>query len=273
MKIALTGASGFVGTALQERFPSCVVLKRDDDITTLLKKLDGVEVVVNLAGAPIIKRWSSTYKETLVSSRVDTTQRLVKAINASTVRHFISTSAIGIYPNDIPCDERSLERGNGFLTHLVQEWEAAALACDKKTTLLRFGIVLAKDGGALAQMQTPFKLGLGGIIGDGSMMMSWVHMDDLMGLYDFIITHQVEGVFNATAPHPISNYHFTKVLGKVLHRPTILPLPLFVLRLIYADGASVLSDSKEVYPKALLDAGFSFKYKTIEQALKAIYTN
>ena len=273
MKLALTGASGFVGTAIQETFSSCVILERHDDIPTLLEKLKGIDVVINLAGAPIIKRWSNEYKKTLISSRVSTTERLVKAINASDVRHFISTSAIGIYPNNIPCDEHNLERGNDFLTHLTQVWESAALMCKKKTTLLRFGIVLAKDGGALAQMQTPFKFGLGGVIGDGSMMMSWIHKDDLMRLYDFIITHQVEGVFNATAPHPVSNYHFTKALGKVLHRPTLFPLPLFVLRLIYSDGASVLSDSKEVYPKAILDADFTFKYATIEKALEAIYMN
>ncbi len=270
MKIALNGASGFVGTALQERFNDAVLLDRHDDHTTLLSKLKDVDVVINLAGAPIIKRWSDPYKETLVRSRIDTTRQLVEAVNQSNVRHFISTSAIGIYPNNTACDESCQQRGDDFLTHLAEAWESEALKCDKKTTILRFGIVLGEEGGALAQMLTPFRLGLGGTIADGSMMTSWIHIQDLIKIYGFVIDKGLEGIYNATAPNPVSNYTFTKTLGRLLHRPTFLPIPYFALRLMYAEAASVLTDSKEVYPKALQKAGFIFDYEYIETALQEI---
>ena len=272
MKIALNGSSGFVGTALQESFKECIILDRHDDDEILLRKLKDVDVVINLAGAPIIKRWSDPYKETLVSSRIDTTRQLVDAVNRSGVKHFISTSAIGIYPNNTACDESCEQREDDFLTHLAQAWEFEALKCDKKTTILRFGIVLGKEGGALAQMLPPFKLGLGGTIADGSMMTSWIHIKDLVKIYDFIIDNGVEGTYNATAPYPVSNYTFTKTLGRLLHRPTILPIPYFALRLMYAEAASVLIDSKEVYPKALQKAGFTFEYENIDTALQEILT-
>ena len=227
-------------------------------------------LVINLAGAPIIKRWSDPYKETLVRSRIDTTHQLVDAINQSDVKHFISTSAIGIYPNNTVCDESCEQRDDDFLTHLAQEWESEALKCSKKTTVLRFGIVLGKEGGALAQMLIPFRLGLGGTIADGSMMTSWIHIKDLVRIYSFIIVNGLEGTYNATAPHPVSNYTFTKTLGRCLHRPTIIPIPYFALRLMYAEAASVLADSKEVYPTALQNAGFVFDYETVDAALQEI---
>jgi uncharacterized protein len=270
MKIALNGASGFVGTALQESFENCVLLDRHDDHEMLLRKLKDVDVVINLAGAPIIKRWSDPYKKTLVRSRVETTSLLVEVVNQSDVKQFISTSAIGIYPNNTVCDESCEQRDDDFLTHLAQAWEDEALKCSKKTAILRFGIVLGKEGGALAQMLTPFKLGLGGTIGDGSMMTSWIHIKDLVRIYSFVIDNALSGIYNATAPYPVSNFTFTKTLGRVLHRPTLLPIPYFALRLMYAEAASVLTDSKEVYPKALQKAGFKFEYESIETALQEI---
>lgn len=270
MKIALNGASGFVGTALQKRFKDCVILDRHDDESRLLAKLKGVDVVINIAGAPIIKRWSEAYKKTLVNSRIDTTRTLIAAINQSDVSHLISTSAIGIYPNDVSCDESCEQLHDDFLAKLTQAWEHEALKCNKETTLLRFGVILGKEGGALAQMLTPFRLGLGGTIADGEMMFSWVHIKDLLRIYEFIISKKLTGTYNVTAPQPVSNRIFTKALGRALKRPTFLPLPQFVLRLLYAEAASVLTDSKEVYPKALQKAGFDFLYPDIESALDDI---
>ena len=137
----------------------------------------------------------------------------------------------------------------------------------KPTTILRFGVVLGKEGGALKQMITPFKLGVGGIIGNGKMMTSWIDIDDLVGIYRFIINKSLTGTFNATSPNPVSNYTFTKALGKVLNRPTVLPIPEFVLRVMYGEAASVLTGSKEVYPKAITEAGYVFRYPTIEKSL------
>jgi len=273
MKVALTGASGFVGTALQSHFQECVIIDRKDDIPMIVKKLAGVEVVINLAGAPIIKRWSDPYKKILLASRIHTTETLVKAINKSDVKHFISTSAIGIYPDDDACDESCTEVSGDFLGLLASKWESEAQLCEKPTTILRFGVILGKNGGALAQMLTPFKLGVGGIIGNGKMMTSWIHMDDLIGIYQYVINKKLTGIFNATSPNPVSNYTFTKALGKALHRPTILPIPEFALQIMYGEAASVLTGSKEVYPRKIMEAGFTFKFEDVEKALGNILSS
>jgi hypothetical protein len=268
MKIALTGATGFVGTALRHAFPDHAVIDRQDDVGAIVAKLEGVDVAINLAGAPIIKRWTDPYKEVLMNSRIHSTKRLVAALNQSSVKHFISTSAIGIYPDDTVCDERSTEIAGDFLGGLARKWEVEALACHKPTTILRFGVILGSGGGALAQMLTPFRLGVGGIIGNGKMMTSWISLDDLMKIYGFVIDRRLSGIFNAVSPNPVSNYTFTKALGSVLHRPTILPVPEFALRLMYGEAASVLTGSKEVYPRALEETGFVFDYPEIESALQ-----
>jgi len=270
MKIALNGASGFVGTAVQQSFESCIIIERQDDEQIILQKLENVDVLINLAGAPIIKRWDDPYKKVLLESRIQTTETLVNAVNKSNVKHFISTSAIGIYPDDKYCDESCTEVADDFLGELAYKWEKEAQQCTKPTTILRFGVILGKDGGALAQMITPFTLGVGGIIGNGKMITSWIHMDDLMGMYRYIIDNNLTGIFNATSPTPVSNYTFTKALGKALHRPTILPIPEFALRIMYREAASVLTGSKEVYPRKILEAGYVFKYEEVEEALAYI---
>ncbi len=272
MKVAFTGVSGFVGSHLTEAFGDFVVIGRNDSEDTIVNKLDGVEVVINLAGAPIIKRWSEEYKKLLLSSRIETTKTVVNAINRSNVKHFISTSAIGAYPDGMACDESFVGYATDFLATLTQKWEEEAHKCNKPTTIIRFGVIFGKDGGALAQMLPPFKLGLGGIIGDGKMMTSWIDVDDLVRIYSFVIEKKLVGTFNATAPLPVTNYEFTKTLGKVLGRPTIFPLPEFVLKLLFGEGSTVLTGSKEVYPKALLEAGFEFQYPSVESSLRHILT-
>jgi uncharacterized protein (TIGR01777 family) len=268
MKTALTGASGFVGTALQNYFGPCVIIDRKDDEEAILNKLHNVDVVINLAGAPIIKRWDDPYKKILLNSRIESTERLVNAINRSDVSHFISTSAIGIYPDNQKCDESCTQIADDFLGHLANKWEDEAFLCNKPTAILRFGVILGKEGGALVQMLTPFSLGLGGIIGNGKMMTSWIDIEDLMRMYSFIMEHRLTGIFNATSPYPVNNYTFTKTLGNVLHRPTILPIPEFVLRIMYGEASSVLTGSKEVYPMAMQEKGFVFEYEEIEASLK-----
>jgi len=267
MKVAITGASGFVGKHLKTLYDNTVDIHRNDSVEQIKEKLAGVDVVINLAGAPIIKRWSEEYKKVLISSRIDTTATLVEAINQSDVKHFISTSAVGAYPDNKANDESSAV-GDDFLAELTKKWELTASGCNKPTTILRFGIILGADGGALSQMLPPFKFGVGGVIGDGTMMMSWIDIDDLMGIYEFIIDNKITGVYNATAPYPVSNKEFTKTLGEVLHRPTLFPLPVFVLKLLYGEGASVLTGSKEVYPKALQEVGYMFRYPRIQESLE-----
>ncbi|MBA3027041.1 MAG: TIGR01777 family protein [Sulfurimonas sp.] len=270
MKVAITGASGFVGSHLTKTFTDFVSIHRNDTEDEILAKLQGVDVVFNLAGAPIIKKWSESYKKILISSRVDTTKTLVNAINRSEVKQLISTSAIGAYPDNAAFDEYFEGYGDDFLASLTQMWEAEALACNKPTAIIRFGVILGHDGGALAQMLPPFKLGLGGIIGNGKMMTSWIDVDDLVRIYAHVIENELTGTFNATAPEPVSNYDFTKALGKVLNRPTIFPLPEFVLKLLFGEGSTVLTGSKEVYPKALLESGFKFHYPDIDSSFSHI---
>lgn len=267
MKVAITGVSGFVGSHLTKKYTDYVAIHRNDSEDAILRKLEGVDAVFNLAGAPIIKRWSEPYKKVLISSRVDTTKTLVKAINRSDVKHLISTSAIGAYPDGAAYDESFNGYGNDFLASLTKAWESEALQCNKLTSIIRFGVILGSEGGALAQMMIPFKMGVGGIIGDGKMMMSWIDIADLVRIYQHLLEHSLTGTFNATAPTPVSNYEFTKTLGSVLNRPTLFPLPEFVLKLIFGEGATVLTGSKEIYPKALIASGFEFDYSTIETSL------
>jgi len=269
-KIAIAGASGFIGKHLQHIFKDVVILYRSDNLEVLTKKLEDMDVVINLSGAPIVKRWSERYKKVLYDSRIDTTRKLVSVINKSDVSYFISTSAIGIYPNDRAHDESCTEYKDDFLASLCVDWEAEALQCQKPTAILRFGVVLGKEGGGLVKMLLPFKLGLGGSIGDGKMMTSWIAISDLLKMYQFLIDNKVEGIFNAVAPHPVNNEIFTKILGKVLHRPTIVPLPLFILKIIYGEASCILIDSKEIYPKRVLELGFDFEYPTLYDALEHI---
>ncbi len=270
MKIAITGASGFVGTAIQRYFKQneYVHIHRDEDVAQIVQKLKGVDIVINLAGAPIIHRWDDAYKKVLRSSRIDTTQTLIEAINQSDIAYLISTSAVGIYPNNVPCDETS-QIGDDFLAQLTKEWEKAALACNKPTAILRFGVIFGKNGGALATMLPAFKFGLGGVIGNGKMMTSWIALGDLMKIYGFLFEKRLTGIFNACAPNPVTNRVFTKALGSVLKRPTLLPLPTFLLKIYYGEGAKVITDSKEVRPKKLQELGFEFDYPDITSALRA----
>jgi len=268
MKIAITGASGFIGSSIRKKFTQYVVLKRDDSEEEILAKLKDVDVVINLSGASIVQKWSEEYKEVLYSSRIDTTKKLVGAINKSDVKQLISASAVGIYPDLRACDETTKVEVEDFLGHIVADWEKEAKKCKKLTTILRLGVVLGVDGGTLDTVLPSFKMGLGGIIGNGQMMMSWIDIEDLMRIYQFIIENKLDGVINAVSPNPTSNFKFTKTLGKILHRPTILPLPMMIVKMLFGEGSIVLSGSKEIYPKVLEEKGFEFKYKNIQDSLK-----
>jgi len=277
-KIAITGASGFVGSNLKDIFHQnghdVIAIKREDlkDIEILSNLLDGCDAVVNLAGANIISRWSEEYKNLLYSSRIGTTRNLFKAIEKTKNKPeiFISTSAVGIYDNQSTYDEENFNYGDDFLAKLCKDWEKEALKVQTlgiRTVIFRFGIVLG-DGGALGKMLLPFKLGLGGTIGDGKQAFSFIHIDDLKNAFEFALEHDnIEGIYNMIAPTPTTNYGLTKALGKSLHRPTILPVPSFVLNLIFSEGAKVLTDGQSAVPKRLLDAGFEFKFQNIEDTI------
>ena len=276
--IAITGASGFVGTSLTKFFSNLgyriIPISRDilNNENRLEETLKTTDIVINLAGANIINRWTESYKKLLYSSRIDTTKKIVNAINSidSKPKLLISTSAVGIYDNKTTHSENG-SFSNDFLSNLCQDWEKEAFKAQNENTkvaIFRFGIVLGKDGGALQKMLTPFKCGLGGTIGDGSQAFSYIHIEDLLNAYKFVIENNHDGVFNLTAPTPTTNKGLTLALGKTLKRPTILPVPQFVLNLIFSEGARVLTDGQSVVPKKLLDLNFNFKYKTIEETIE-----
>ena len=269
MKIAITGAGGFIGSRLRQRFPEHIVLNRDEAGQALVRKLEGCSAVVNLAGAPIIKRWSSVYKKVLWDSRIGTTKRLVSALNSlDRPIHLVSASAIGIYPDGTPCDESCSKRAEGFLAELASAWEEAAHEYRGATAVIRIGMVLGPEGGALKMMLPVFRMGLGGRIGDGSMIMSWIDIEDLIRAVSFILEGGKSGIFNMVSPNPVSNAEFTRALSEVLGRPALLPVPVFMLKLVYGEAAQVLTASKEVYPRALQEAGFRFRYPELRASLR-----
>ncbi|AXX91533.1 TIGR01777 family protein [Malaciobacter molluscorum LMG 25693] len=275
--IAITGASGFVGTSLRDFFGNLgykiLPIKREvlDNKKELENIVSSSDIIINLAGANIINRWSDEYKKLLYSSRIDTTKKIVNAINSveNKPNILISTSAVGIYDNKHRYDEKG-DFSNDFLSNLCQTWEDEAKKANTKVSIFRFGIILGKNGGALAKMMLPFKLGLGGIIGSGKQSFSYIHIDDLLNAYKFVIENCIEDTFNLTAPEPTTNYGLTKALGKALNRPTIFPVPEFALKLIFSEGAKVLTDGQEAIPKKLLDLGFKFKYNNIQETVNSL---
>ncbi|MBU1669174.1 TIGR01777 family oxidoreductase [bacterium] len=279
-KIAITGASGFVGTELghllKKHHYEVIQIKRSDlqDVRLLSLKLTGVEAVINLAGANIIQRWSDSYKKVLYRSRIDTTKMLVEAISLMKQhpKTLISTSAIGIYKNNKHYDEYSNDHEENFLAKLCLDWESEAQKAKElgvRTLIFRYGIILSQNGGALQKMLLPFKLGVGGIIGDGKQAFSFIHIEDLKRFYLHALEQtELQGIYNMTTEEPTTNYGLTKALGQTLKRPTILPLPAFVLQLLFGEGSTVLTDGQSVVPKRVLESGFKFKFATIEEVLE-----
>lgn len=281
--IVIAGASGFVGQNLKTFFSKLdykvSAISRDilNDKNKLQELLSSSDVVINLSGANIINRWSESYKKLLYSSRIDTSSKIVSALNSiedvnKKPKVLISTSAVGIYDNKAIYAEDG-NYSNDFLSNLCQDWEKEALkasSTNTKVVIFRFGIVLGEGGGALSKMLLPFKMGLGGVIGSGNQAFSYIHIEDLLNAYKFVIEKELDGVFNLCAPEPTTNKGLTKALGKALNRPTFFPVPEFILEMIFSEGAKVLTDGQSAIPKKLLDNGFIFKYKNIEETINNI---
>jgi uncharacterized protein (TIGR01777 family) len=278
--IAITGATGFVGSHLCRMFKKngwgIIPLGRKEFASTteeLAKIMQGVDTIVNLAGAPVVGRWSEKYKKILYDSRVTLTSKLISACNLleTPPSTFISVSAAGCYTETGSHTEEDNVLADDFLGKLTRDWEHEALKAKEfgsRTAIFRFGIVLGKGGGVLGQMLLPFKLGLGGTIGDGRQALSWIHIKDLVRVFEAAIEDPTyEGIYNLTAPHPTTNLKFTKALGKALSRPTFLPVPVFLLRLVYGEGAKVITSGQTALPKRLLDRGFQFDFPFIDEAV------
>jgi len=285
MKVLITGASGFIGSRLSDRLEAAghrvlPVSRRtgsgyDWSDKSLAQGVREADAVIHLAGENLFsKRWSGTQKEILRSSRTEPTKKLAALIAERKPACFVSASAVGYYgPGTAPVHEAS-PHGSDFLAGLCVDWEAATIAASNagvRTALVRNGVVLGLGGGALSKMLPPFKLGLGGPLGDGKQWVSWIHIDDLTSLFLFILENpKASGAFNGTSPQPVTMKEFAQSLGRALHRPAVLPVPALMLRLALGEVADILLTGQHVEPRRATEAGFKFQFTEIQKALTDI---
>ena len=293
MRVVVTGSSGLIGSALisalsgehtltrlVRRTPRAAEARWDPDAGTLAPgALDGADAVVHLAGESVASgRWNAARKARIRDSRVKGTALLARAISALSPgpKVFISTSAVGYYGSrgDEVLDERSAP-GHGFLADLTREWEAAtrpAADAGTRVVTIRLGVVLSSRGGALATMLPSFRLGAGAAMGAGTQYMSWIAIDDVVGaIRHLLLTDAVAGPANLVAPEPVTNADFTRTLGRVLRRPTLLRVPASALRILLGEMADeMLLASTRVRPSRLLDSGYRFRHPALEGALRHV---
>jgi uncharacterized protein len=295
-RILVSGVSGPIGAALLPslRAGGCAVVRLVRETATggaqsdaqipwdparpiSSETVSGFDAVIHLAGESIIGRWTAVKKEKIRESRIAGTSNLAQALANANVkpRVFISSSAIGYYGDrgDEILKEES-PAGTGFLPEVCREWEVATEAAAEagiRTVQIRTGIVLSRAGGALAKMLTPFKLGLGGIVGSGLQWMSWIDVRDMVGAIQHIVkTDQLRGPVNLVAPTPVRNAEFTKTLASVLSRPAFFPMPAFVVKLVFGEmGETVLLGSQRVEPRQLVASGYPFQFRELQGSLKA----
>ncbi len=299
MKILITGGTGFVGTHLTSR-----LIQDGHEVTILTRspkeserRIPGIayaqgnpvqkgpwqeaiknhDVIINLAGASIFSKWTEKHKKAIRESRVQTTQNIVEGIPSHPEKSvtLFSTSAVGYY--GFHGDEELFEEsppGNDFLAQIAVGWEREALRAKEKgarVVLTRFGIVLGEKGGALSQMIPLFKKYIGGPIGSGKQWFSWIHIKDLAEAFVFVMKHpEISGPVNFCSPNPVRNKDLAKALGKALHKPSFMPAPGFMIKLVLGEFGSVILEGQRVIPKKLLENGFVFQYADIDQALQSI---
>lgn len=297
MKILITGATGMIGSQLVQSLRQhghtihYLTLKpeeiRDEpDFKGFLWNpqqgsvdencLPGVEVIVHLAGAPISKRWTPQYKQEIIESRVVTANVLYRLLKTHEhqVKQFVSASAIGIYPDDLNTlyteDYKGVDAS--FLGQVVVKWEAAADAfklLNLKVCKIRTGLVLSKKGGVLEEMKKPVMLGVGSPFGSGKQWQSWIHIQDMVGLYAFAINHQWQGVYNAVAPHPVTNAQLTRAIAQTLKKPFFMPnIPRWLMKLVLGEMHLLLFTSQKVSSQKAADNGYSFQYRELQPALE-----
>lgn len=288
MRVAITGSTGLIGSALVQALrwggDEVVRLVRHEPRGTDERQLflgerriaepglEDVDAVVNLAGVPIAGgRWTDSYKQSLIDSRVSTTETVVNALSADgRCQRFLSGSAIGYYgpTSDDGVDETALP-GTDFLAGVVERWEAAAAKAPVPTVFLRTGHVQTPRGGYIGKQLLPFRLGLGGPVGDGRHWVSWISLDDEIAAIRFLLDSDLVGPVNLTAPEPVRNERWTKAMGAALHRPTVIPFPTPLAGLVFGNDFvdDALKSSQRVLPARLVEAGFGFRDQEIEPAL------
>ncbi|MEM6686881.1 MAG: TIGR01777 family oxidoreductase [Bacteroidota bacterium] len=298
MKILICGATGLIGSALTE-----LCLQEGHQVhylTTRKKKIaqsenhngfywnpsegeideacfEGVEAIINLSGANIAKRWTESYKQEVMSSRVDTANVLFKALRNSkdhTITHYISASGISVYPSSLTENYTEAEEkiADDFLGKVVKQWELHAnqfKSLEIPVTILRTGLVLSEKGGVLAEIAKPVKLGAGAAMGSGKQWQSWIHIDDIARMYLFLLTEKITGVFNGVGPNPTTNKLLTKEIASVLNKPFFLPnIPKFMMKLILGEMSTLLFSSQQVSSQKIEDAGFTFTFPALTPTLE-----
>jgi uncharacterized protein (TIGR01777 family) len=300
MKFLITGATGLVGSELVQLLITSqhtvhYLTTSKDKIKELPNyigfywnpqegKIDesclfGVDVIIHLAGANIANRWTNAYKQEIIESRTLTSDLLFKLVKKTPnqVTQIISASGTAIYPESTVelYDETTTESEDSFLSNVVKKWEESVnpfQVLGIKVCKLRTGIVLSNKGGALPEMVTPIRYGFGAIMGSGEQVQSWIHLHDLVRLYCFAAEKQLEGVYNAVSPHPVSNAIMTKAIAKTLKKTLWLPnVPKFVMKLVLGEMAYLLFSSKNLSSLKIKEAGFQFDFEELNKALKALY--
>ncbi len=298
-KILVTGATGLIGKSIVDK-----LIKRGDEIVVLtrlpvtakkilpsVKRFIGFDynkkitddlssainesdAIIHLAGENIMaKRWTKEHKKIVLESRVKSTSKLVEAImkEKKKPKTFISASAVGYYGSRFDeVDERSA-KGSGFLSDVTDVWEKSTLQLDElgiRRVNIRIGIVFANDGGALPKLVTPFKFFIGGSLGSGKQWVPWIHINDLTDIFLYTLDNEnINGAVNAVAPNPVTMNELSNTIGKILHRPSILKIPSFILKIILGESASSILDGAKVVPDKLKSAGYEFQFKYLKDAL------
>ena len=301
MKILITGATGLIGKKLVK-----LLLAKNHSVnylSTSISKIESkpnykgfywnpeqskidenciyeVDIIIHLAGATIAKRWTNAYKQEIIESRILSSELLYNLVkkNPNQVKQFVSASGTAVYPEsfDKVYDETTKATEDSFLSNVVKKWEESAnrfQVLGLKVCKLRTGIVLSNVGGALPEMVKPIKMGFGAAMGNGRQMQSWIHINDLVDMYCFIIENQLEGVYNAVTPNPVSNQELTTVIAKTLKKPLFLPnIPQFIMKLILGEMSYLLFSSKNLSAQKIIDKGFQFQFSKIKEAIVDLYS-
>jgi len=297
MKILITGGTGLLGHYLSKQLLSkghrLVYLSRQPGQNTLqvpefywnvaqqdmdLAALEGVELIIHLAGASINGRWTPDYKKEIVSSRVDSVQLLLSSVEktGTPLQHFISASAVGYYPHDYQKTYyEDHPAGTDFLSQVCVQWEQAAQRMESlhiPVSIIRIGVVLSTEGGALPQMALPVKMGAGAALASGRQYLSWIHWQDLVGIMEHLLERRESGIYNAVAPQPVTNAEFTKVLARTLQRPYWpVRVPALALKLLLGEMAATALSSQRASADKISASGYRFQYARLNEALKSLY--
>lgn len=297
MNVLITGATGLVGSKL------VALLQKDNHIIHYLstsksklknnvnykgfywnpstgeidkKAFENVSVIIHLAGATIVKKWTTAYKKEIIDSRIEAANLIFETLKSTPnqVTQFISASAIGIYPNDLNYvyHENNTQVDESFLGEVTQQWEQSVnqfKSLSILVSIVRIGVVFAKESGALVEMTKPIKYGFGAVLSSGQQYVSWIHIDDLVEMFKFILDNNLKGVYNAVSPYPITNEELTKAIAKTINKPLFLPdVPKFMLNLLLGEMHIILTNSQNVSCRKILDAGFQFHFASLNKTLQ-----